>query len=227
MRFGHAVWSPLNTGFAGVAGAVVHDPEHALGRGVGLGGHDLLNEPAERLDPGLLLTATEQSALGVMYVAPDRGARDRADDPALDSLSRDLSVRPARQRSTRLGRKLAGQRFDLRDLCGGKTTGAGQASASHPTQAVLLRTIVAATYAHIAQSHPLGERSQHWSLPSSEQHDLRANHFTMRTGVLASSMAQLPLLGLAQLDQILAGHYQQDSQTLWEVLQPARNIFPA
>ncbi len=63
-------------------------------------------------------------------IAPDRGARDRADDPALDSLSRDLSVRPARQRSTRLGRKLAGQRFDLRDLCGGKTTGAGQASAS-------------------------------------------------------------------------------------------------
>jgi hypothetical protein len=59
---------PLNTGFAGVAGAVVHDPEHALGRGVGLGGYDLLNEPAERLDPGLLLTATEQSALGVMYV---------------------------------------------------------------------------------------------------------------------------------------------------------------
>jgi hypothetical protein len=98
-------------------------------------------------------------------IAPDRGARDRADDPALDSLSRDLSVRPARQRSTRLGRKLAGQRFDLRDLCGGKTTGAGQASASHPTQAVLLRTIVAATYAHIAQSHPVGERSQHWSLP--------------------------------------------------------------
>src|SRR5688572_1698989 len=38
-------------------------------------------------------------------IAPDRGARDRADDPALDSLSRDLSVRPARQRSTRLGRK--------------------------------------------------------------------------------------------------------------------------
>jgi len=51
---------------------------------------------------------------------------------------------------------------------------------------------------------------------SSEQHDLRANHFTMRTGVLASSMAQLPLLGLAQLDHILAGHYQQDSQTLWK-----------
>ena len=44
---------------------------------------------------------------------------------------------------------------------------------------------------------------------SSEQHDLRANHFTMRTGVLASSMAQLPLLGLAQLDHILAGHYHK------------------
>jgi hypothetical protein len=27
---------PLNTGFSGVAGAVVHDPERALGRGVGL-----------------------------------------------------------------------------------------------------------------------------------------------------------------------------------------------
>jgi hypothetical protein len=62
---------------------------------------------------------------------------------------------------------------------------------------------------------------------SSEQHDLRANHFTMRTGVLASSMAQLPLLGLAQLDYILAGHYHKIPKRYGKVLQPARNIFPA
>ena len=80
---------------------------------------------------------------------------------------------------------------------GGERPAPGQASAPHPTQAVLLRTIVAATYAHTAQSHRVRERSSIGLSLSSEQHDLRANHFTMRTGVPASSMAQLPLLGLA------------------------------
>ena len=65
---GPALAESFSGALPAMAAAAVDDPVHAAGRGVGLGGHDLLNEPAERLDPGLLLTATEQSALGVMYV---------------------------------------------------------------------------------------------------------------------------------------------------------------
>lgn len=39
-----------------------------------------------------------------------------------------------------------------------------------------------------------------------EQHDLGADHFTVRPGVLASTPTQLLRLGLAQLDLVLAGH---------------------
>ncbi len=56
--FGHAV----DRGLAAVGGAVVDDPEHAPGARVGLGGHDLLDEPAERRDPGLLFAAADQPA---------------------------------------------------------------------------------------------------------------------------------------------------------------------
>lgn len=59
-----------------------------------------------------------------------------------------------------------------------------------------------------------------------QQHDLRADHFAVRAGVLAGTPAQLFRLGLAQLDLILAGHYPRDSPALWKVLQPAQNIFP-
>lgn len=41
---------------------------------------------------------------------------------------------------------------------------------------------------------------------SSEQHDLGADNFAVRAGVLASAPMQLLCLGLAQLDLILAGH---------------------
>ncbi len=54
---------------------------------------------------------------------PDGRTRDRAADPALDGRLGELSARPARQRATRLGRQLAGERLDLGDLDGGKTTG--------------------------------------------------------------------------------------------------------
>ena len=47
-------------------GAVVDDPEDRAGRGVGLAGHDLLDEAAERLDPGLGLAAVEE--VGVVDV---------------------------------------------------------------------------------------------------------------------------------------------------------------
>jgi hypothetical protein len=122
-------------------------------------------------------------------------------DAALDSLSRALSVRPARRRSTRLGRKLAGQRFDLRDLCGGETTGAGQGSPSHAIQAVLLRTIVAATM-HTSLSH------------------IRS------ASDLSSSMAQLPLLALAQRDHILAATTNRIPKRYGKSFNQPGNIFP-
>src|SRR5438067_7065391 len=47
---------------ATVRGAVVDDPEDTAGRPVGLGSHDLLDQPAERVNPGLLLTPTRDAA---------------------------------------------------------------------------------------------------------------------------------------------------------------------
>ena len=49
----------LDRGLAAVRGAVIDDPEDALGPGVWLLGHDLLDQPPERHDPGVLLAATE------------------------------------------------------------------------------------------------------------------------------------------------------------------------
>jgi hypothetical protein len=80
----------VDRALAGVAGAVVDDPEDALGRRVGLGGHDVLDDPADRLDPGLGLAAAEQAAPGVVDVergeVGERAARTRTrpgrDDPA-------------------------------------------------------------------------------------------------------------------------------------------------
>jgi hypothetical protein len=43
-----------------VGAAVVDHPEHPLGGGVGLTGHDLVHQPIERLDPGGGLAAAEQ-----------------------------------------------------------------------------------------------------------------------------------------------------------------------
>jgi hypothetical protein len=46
-----------------MAGAVVDDPEHPRGRGVGLGGHDLGDQAPERGDAGRRLAAAEQAGL--------------------------------------------------------------------------------------------------------------------------------------------------------------------
>src|SRR4029078_2439065 len=45
-----------------MGGAVVDDPEHPLGRGVGLGGHHLVDESFERGDAGGVFAAAEHSA---------------------------------------------------------------------------------------------------------------------------------------------------------------------
>ncbi len=50
---------PAGGALAAVAAAVVHDPEDPAGRGVGLLGHDLGGEPAERFDAGGGLAAAE------------------------------------------------------------------------------------------------------------------------------------------------------------------------
>ena len=52
----------VNRSLPAVGGAVVDDPEHTLGVPVGIAGHDLLDQPPERRDPGLLLTASGQVA---------------------------------------------------------------------------------------------------------------------------------------------------------------------
>jgi hypothetical protein len=57
-----AALEPLDGLLAAVRGAVVDDPEDALGGGIGLLGHHLSDEPVERLDPCLGLRASEDSA---------------------------------------------------------------------------------------------------------------------------------------------------------------------
>jgi hypothetical protein len=46
-----------------VRGAVVGDEEHPPCGGVGLGGHDLFDQPGERHDPGGVLAAAEHSCV--------------------------------------------------------------------------------------------------------------------------------------------------------------------
>ena len=44
-RGGELLGEPVDRGLAAVGGAVVDDPEHPVGGGVGLLGHDLFDEP--------------------------------------------------------------------------------------------------------------------------------------------------------------------------------------
>ena len=48
--FGKRFGEPVDGRLAAVGGAVVHDPEHPGGRGVGVAGHDLFDQSHERLD---------------------------------------------------------------------------------------------------------------------------------------------------------------------------------
>jgi hypothetical protein len=57
---------PLDRGRAGVARAVVDDPEDGAGRAVGLDVHHLLDKPPERLDPCFRLDPVKQ--LGVVDI---------------------------------------------------------------------------------------------------------------------------------------------------------------
>jgi len=45
----------LHRRLTAVRGAVIYDPEHPIGRAVGLCSHELLDQPAKRLDPGMSL----------------------------------------------------------------------------------------------------------------------------------------------------------------------------
>src|SRR6185369_11770949 len=72
---GPAVFEPVDGGLAAVGGAVVDHPEHPAGRGVGLAGHHLLDEPVERLDAGGVFAAAEH--LGAVHV-PSRQVGERA-----------------------------------------------------------------------------------------------------------------------------------------------------
>jgi TIR domain len=57
----------LRSAMAAVGGAVVHDPEHPGGRGVGLAGHDLFDQSHERLDAsGGRAVAEHAGAAGVV-----------------------------------------------------------------------------------------------------------------------------------------------------------------
>ena len=57
---------PVDAGLSAVEGAVVEDPEHSTRGGVGLGGHDLVDQPIEGVDAGGLLAAAEH--LGAVHV---------------------------------------------------------------------------------------------------------------------------------------------------------------
>ncbi len=93
----------LHRGLAPVGAPVVHHPEHPAGRVVGLGGHDLVDQAIERLDPGVLLAPAEhlgavdvprgqvlQGPAPVVLVlhphgpGPSRGKRGVAPAPGLD-----------------------------------------------------------------------------------------------------------------------------------------------
>jgi hypothetical protein len=65
----------------GARAAVVDDPEHAPRRSVGLAGHDLLDQPPERLDPRPGLEAVKQA--GVVDV-PGGQVSQRPTAPTLE-----------------------------------------------------------------------------------------------------------------------------------------------
>src|SRR5512132_4482569 len=70
-----AAFQPVDRGLAAVGAAIVDDPEHPLGRGVGLGSHDLGDQPAEWVDARGGLHAAEQ--VGVVDI-PGGQVRQRS-----------------------------------------------------------------------------------------------------------------------------------------------------
>jgi hypothetical protein len=92
-----------------VRGAVVNDPVDSPGRRVRRCGHDLLDEPAERFDPGLVLDAVKQ--VGVVNV-PRGQVRQR---PA--ALVLELVAAPA-PRARWLGLVATSERLQLALLIG-------------------------------------------------------------------------------------------------------------
>jgi hypothetical protein len=99
----------LHGRFAGVAGAVIHDPIHAAGGAVRLDGHDLVHEPVKRDDPGRLLDAIKQ--VGVVHV-PRGQIRQRSAAEVL-KLDQSRATRPGRD-----GRVFATERLQLGLLIG-------------------------------------------------------------------------------------------------------------
>ena len=65
-QFRPAILEPVDAGLSAVGGAVVDHPEHSTRGGVGLGGHDLVDQPVEGVDAGGLLAAAEH--LGAVHV---------------------------------------------------------------------------------------------------------------------------------------------------------------
>jgi len=65
-QIGVGALQPFDGCLAAMGAAVVDDPKHPLSSGVGLGGHDLGDQPIERLDPSRRLAAAEQA--GVVHV---------------------------------------------------------------------------------------------------------------------------------------------------------------
>ena len=53
------LWPAGRSGLATVGGSVVDDPEDPIGVSIGFGGHDLLDQSAERYDAGGGLAAAE------------------------------------------------------------------------------------------------------------------------------------------------------------------------
>ena len=58
-QFRPVMLEPVDAGLSAVGGAVVEDPEHSTRGGVGLGGHDPVDQPIEGVDAGGLLAAAE------------------------------------------------------------------------------------------------------------------------------------------------------------------------
>lgn len=67
----------IDQGLPGVRGSVVGGPERSIGRGAGFGGHNLVDEPAERRTPCLVLGPADYSGV-VDVVGGDVGQRSAA-----------------------------------------------------------------------------------------------------------------------------------------------------
>jgi len=66
MDVGIGVLKSLHSGGSAMGGAVIHDPKDSLGTFVGLLLHDLLDQPAKRLDTGRAFTSAKN--LGSSYI---------------------------------------------------------------------------------------------------------------------------------------------------------------